>query len=184
MTDNVDEFCGDLPRGGSAVRRTAEAEPVPASARLHRPQPGYALASNRTRAGSCGILRNTAFSFHGVAGRSRALRVACGHSPVENVKDAFPTGSPVDSSCEKPTMKTQCFTTRPSCCRCSLPVSRPHLCLTGPSVRPGVPHRWYFCSLLCLQSWCCDQRAHHLREQAIERAQAGDALTPGGLHPV
>jgi hypothetical protein len=46
-----------------------------------------------------------------------------------------------------------------------------------------VAHRWFFCSLLCLQSWCAHERAFHLREQVIERALAGDALTAGGLHP-
>ena len=38
--------------------------------------------------------------------------------------------------------------------------------------------------MLCLQAWCVRERAYHLREQVIERAQAGDALTPGGFYPV
>jgi hypothetical protein len=91
--------------------------------------------------------RSAAFSPQCVARRSRALRVARGPLPLV---------AP-DSACGWTAMKTQ---RGPVCSGCGRPVSRLHISVQSPSVRPGHPHSWVFCGLLCLHGWVATQRGY------------------------
>lgn len=93
-------------------------------------------------------------------------------------------------------MKTQRFNffAKSSCVRCGQPVGIHHMLV----VEPGA--RFRFCGIRCLYTWSCGkigvmpglagaeaadrermQMAFELREQAIDRAMAADALTDGGF---
>ena len=156
-------------------RSACAARPGFGGGRLARPPPARPKSKSKSKSRSQRSVERCVF-FSCWSTGVKALRFA---SPAARRAKERPG---LDSPCKIPNMKTQ-RGSRPSCCWCLQPVSRPHLQLLGPSVKPGMPHRWFFCSLLCLQAWCVRERAHHLREQVIERAMAGDARTPGGFAP-
>ena len=97
----------------------------------------------------CPALRFLLILSHG--GQGSSLRFArCGGTQRARGPD-----SPRTWEC----MKTQRVNPSSLCPWCGEPVGRLHMVLTGPSIAVGEPHRWVFCSLLCLQRWVVAERA-------------------------
>lgn len=114
-----------------------------------------------------------------VKGAARGFATGpCKTSACANAAHRFLTVHPLTGGAGDAVMNAQTKKQSHSCVWCGQPVAR-RLCLVliGPSVMPGQPHRWLFCSLLCLQGWAAAERAPPPdRPSSAELAMPGSVL--------